>query len=1002
LKTLKPLLAMLLFASVPALVRAQVYRNVINTRFGTVASGPMQASIVDVPDPRSAPAVRSAVAAAVNAARAARADSVRRQVAMVRRLWRYRGQMTPGVADIVIMRQSGRLVLPAVHRTRAANDLTFVFPDAGAPGSWTAAQQQDLQTIINIIYPELRNVYGEPSWTGTVTVLNGDNMPAGQLIGDPEALSGGVYNATTNEITFAVHPSVQTRVLNFTQMMALAFHGPASIPYDGIERGMARAATLMTVRNVLTLIRAQVGDMTVADPLWHALDRYELLNQPPLGNDRFMPVSKAKGEANSSAFPRMLIPRLMMSGSAWLKVTTDDPSFLRSFNTAYYQALGSSPDLKNSVPELKRIAQQALTTDGTPAVEGMAFADWYARQYVLDTSVSPGTKLYAWFFAASRPDPGQDDYSVAVVLEHYVTTFDTQGNSDEVSVNGTSYPIYWDYNFSTRLFLGAQYERVDLGVAAAGEGSVAPTFFDTIGGDPGLSGRMRIAIDFPLNFQNVRLYVAPRSMGTLDVPSTFWGVVVGADTGKIRIEADGISSGDVQVAQGAFGAVVDPNLFSQPRRATITFTDASGGQTVRRVNTGYGEYIAVFHVTDPVDSRTHSLPGGPAMISFPIQPLQPKAADALLDPTTGQPLFNEGNLLLAQWRQNLPGDDKYARYPTLDPLQPGKGYWSNFDTTIAAKLVGRVPAVDADVSLGLLFGWNQIGNPWKGYWIRVLVSEGVTVTYPNPSGSSPAGRLARASRAVTAPRSSDGWGMPITVRGPGGFGATAYIGQTSQASAGYDAQTDALRPPDFTRSSPSIAFAHPDWGAHAGDYFSDIRRTGAPAQWNLTVYAPGPSQTYTLSWSSLAAVPRSVRLVLTDLATGRRQYLQGTSSYSFVPGSTPTRSFRISTEDRSRGALRISSMVVRTTRASGGRAVEIGYDLSQGATVTAEIRGMDGRPIRQLGAGRAAPAGENRVMWDTRDERGIMVPSGAYLVQVTARTPEGDLARMVQPVTIVR
>ena len=35
-------------------------------------------------------------------------------------------------------------------------------------------------------------------------------------------------------------------------------------------------------------------------------------------------------------------------------------------------------------------------------------------------------------------------------------------NSDETNLNGTSFPIYWDYTFSNRLFLGAQYERVDI------------------------------------------------------------------------------------------------------------------------------------------------------------------------------------------------------------------------------------------------------------------------------------------------------------------------------------------------------------------------------------------------------------------------------------------------------------------------------------------------------------------------------------------------------------
>jgi hypothetical protein len=37
-----------------------------------------------------------------------------------------------------------------------------------------------------------------------------------------------------------------------------------------------------------------------------------------------------------------------------------------------------------------------------------------------------------------------------------------------------------------------------------------------------------------------------------------------------------------------------------------------------------------------------------------------------------------------------------------------------------------------------------------------------------------------------------------------------------------------------------------------------------------------------------------------------------------------------------------------------------------------------------------------------RNDRAISVPSGAYLVEIIASTPEGDLVRVVQPLTIVR
>lgn len=1042
----------------------QTYRNLINTRFNTVASGPMQAIIVDVPHAADVQNVRNALRTRAHTEWRARAVGLQRQMDYLRRLGILKPGQSPCIPDIVFVRERGRLVAPA-RITRANGEITFTFPIAPEPGTWTAPQQAELQSIINIMYPVLKDVYGNPSWSGQVKIINGDNLQP--PISDPNALSGGIYNASTNEIIFRKFRSSQSTVFALTQMMALAFRGPASISYDAWERGMARAATMIAVRTALPQLEALYGQgsIDVADPLWHVLDVYDLLNQPPLGNDRFFPVSKASGQANTPSFPLMLYDRLRMSGSAWLKVATEEPLFFRNFNAVYYQAWQGDNNIAGNVPRLKQLARQVLTSG---RVEGLDFIDWYERQYVLDTSVSPGTKLYAEIVPLrpdpSEPPPSNDDFGFAVFLYYYQTTFDQNNNSDEINLNGDCFPIYWNFGWE-RLFLAAQYEKVEI---RNGFGAVSPVFFDTINGsvgDPRLNGRMRVTMDFPVNAQNVRLYVAPRSMGKLDAPNNFWGAVVGADTGKIKIEADGIASQELEVQQGAFGGRVDPSIFSRPRRAMVTFTNAAGQSLpVRAVNTGYNEYAAVFYVEDPIDSLEHTFPAGPAMISFPIRPLRPKAAEALLSPVTDQPLFHEGNLLLAQWRQNLQGtdpDDKYLRYPTLDPLTPGQGYWENFAQPTTVKIIGRTTRQDAEVSIGLLHGWNQIASPyeqavelsslrfqyladnvpvdlqtaiargwivaqnvpgvglvavwafdtannyvpatrldpWKGYWIRVGVSEGLTITYPNP-------RLARAPSRTSPARSAAlpgrGWSVALRVQGRDGRGAVAYLGVAEGASDGYDPDKDALRPPDFSSAVPTIAFHHAEWAANAGRYFSDIRSIGTRTPWEVTVFTPDPHQTYTLSWSNMTGVPRTTRLILVDKATGRRQYMHSASSYSFTPGDSPTRVFQIVLEERGRSALRILNVVVRPTRADGSGVIDISYDLTQGATVSTEIRSASGRVIRRLNPGRADPVGINRILWDGRDDRAIAVPAGAYLVHITARTPEGEVARVVQPVFVVR
>ncbi|MEP6756397.1 MAG: hypothetical protein ABJA67_12910, partial [Chthonomonadales bacterium] len=482
-------ISLLLFAA--QISQAQQYRNIRNDRFNTVSSGPMGALVVDVAPNATQQQTDKAIADQVRLARQSRATGIQHEIDFLRNQFPWKGKMTAGFGDVVYTRKSGRLVIPTDKVKTRGSDISFVFPisTVANDGGWTQAQQSELVAIKNIMYVALKSVYGDPSWSGSVTVVNDDNTA--NILSDPNAISGGFYDVAGKNIHFAVYNSTQSKVLGLTQMMAFAFHGPASISYEAWERGMARAATLESVRAALPQLNATFGNGSVdpADPLWSSLDRYEILNQPALGNDRFFPISKLNGVANTNTFPNMIIPRLSMSGSAWLKCSAESPTFFSNFNQAYYAAFALDATTQNSIPKLRGFAQQALGGN----IEGESFTTWYPKQFVLDTSVSPGAKLYVQA-SALRPDTGMDDFAIAVVIFYYQTTFDNNSNADEANLNGTCFPVYWDYTFGNRLFLAAQYERIDI---RDGIGTVAPTFFNNIGGDPTLNGQMRIAMDFP-------------------------------------------------------------------------------------------------------------------------------------------------------------------------------------------------------------------------------------------------------------------------------------------------------------------------------------------------------------------------------------------------------------------------------------------------------------------------------------------------------------------------
>lgn len=1045
-------------------LRAQTYHNITNQKFRTVANGPQSALIVDVPNPNDAAAVRQAAMTQYRASLAAQSPAISAEIALMRRHHLIKPAQQFDFTQAAIVRTNGRLALPPAKHTRAggppaANDITFNFPAGdGANGTWTAAKAISLNHLANdILKPALKSRIGPPLWrnadgsTATVTVLNSDPR-----LGKGDEVIGAllIVNGFQVEIEFPSFSDSQTEFLAMAQAMAQAFHGPYRIGYDAWEQGMARAAAVIVAKDIVNAPQ----DGAPLDPSngFYYTPYYDLLNQPPLGNNTFTPPTQANAAFNPTTLSGMLIPRLQMSSTAWLKCFIENPNFFVQFNAAYYDADNANVATANDINALRNIAKSVL-----PTVEAQPFDLWYEQQFVLDTSVTPGPKIYADVSPTFPSGTATSDSGAAVFLIYYNTTLTASGQGDETNLNATVNPIYWDYTFQNSLNLGFASNAIPV---TDGFGSVAP-FFTNIGGNP--VDQMRVAMDFPANREYVRVYFPTGQTGTPTAPTDFSGVFVGADSGNLSIQFDGAPTKTVPVVQGEFGGTGAPtNNFS---RDVFTFIP-TGGTTVtyqRNVlhRSGTAAPIFKFVAPTPTTTLTHVFQNGAQMISLPIKPLTGDMAAALgADPKT---------LLLAQYRQDLPTTDKYQRYPSLPTYQPGYGLWSNLNLNLSSSVTGQRTDVEKDISVPLLFGWNQIGSPytsdlnvtsadisfsylgqpavsladaiqaqwvyagitaftsaggyvditdpnetivtqntmhaWQGYWIRVRVTEGVTIIYSNPNNRS--AQAMKLSRSIKAPvRQTSAWSVPLALRDSSGNVSAAVFGQSPEGTDTFNSKLDVASPPPFTRAATlAVRFPHSDWdtgyGA-GGDFLADIRHTGIRSEWNVTVSVPKSQEPYTLTWNGTAKAPKGTRLTLVDMSNGLRTLMNTASSYVFTPAQNEvTRQFQIVAEPRSTSALFIRNVVVDTPRTGPGRAASsavIHYELSADAQTTVNIR-LNGSVIRHLTAsGRAASSGINQLVWDLRNDRGIGMPGGAYTVEISAQTAEGERTRSILPVIITR
>lgn len=1046
------------------------YHNIINQRFRTIGNGPQSALIVDVGDTKDPATVRSAVEQSYQQMRHAQDPILLKELAAMRRSREVKPGRQLDVVDVALVRHSGKLALPPVSRgvTRAApNQLTFNFPTSGAD-AWTTAKAQQLVGLTNALITELTKVLGPPAWNGTVNVLNKD-----PYLGTVNEILGALFvldsttTPATYEIWFPTFSDAQTEFLAMAQAMAQAWHGPALIGYDAWEKGMARAVAVIAASDLQTY----PGTTTAIDPAngFYYTPDYDLLNQPPLGNNTFTPPTKGAEPGptvNPTQYGGMIIPRLQMSGSAWLKCWIENPSFFQQFNTAYYTAFNADPTAANDVNRLRGYAAAA-----DPSVEGQPFDAWYEQQFVLDTSVTVGIKLYAHVFA-TFPDSTTGAPAGAGI---YLIYYQTSTTGDETDQSGTCQVVYWDYTFSNRLTLPG-FMSVTI---ADGFGSVAP-YFQGIGGTP--PDTMRVAMDFPVGKEYVRVYFPAGQTGTATAPNDFAGVVVGQNSGTVSAvfnSGGSIATVNTTVTNGDFGGI-SSTIGAGFSRTKLTLSLA-GTPTVnfqRNVYIRPGDISPTFQLVAPGPTTTlnNTFNPGLQMISLPIRPLTSDLATVIGVPVNQLPMT-----LMAQYREdNTIGSDQYLRYPTLPLYEPGYGLWIDLPsvTTNPNGIVGLETdaTTQPNVSIALQYGWNQIGTPypvvnlditkdiqfqylggdpapyadaisngwiatgitaysqtngyelidtstdanvpqnqlvpWNGYWIRVTVPEGVTLTYIPPGGQTAQIKSA-AKRAASKPVKTEpgSWQLPFHLSDTKGHSSTAALGQSASGSDNFIASLDVDSPPTIPNINPlTLRFPAKQGDAATkgtpGDLITDIRRSNTKSTWDLAVTMPAGQMQYTLTWGNVALLPHGMRLTLLDKSTGALQTINSTSSYTFQVGKNETtRQFQVIAQPRSIGSLAImnvNAVAPKSVRGLAPAAMTISYELSAAAQTSAVIQ-LNGRTVRHLAQnGRATDSGVTQLVWDYKDDSGRALAGGTYTLQITAQTSEGERTRSIVPITVVR
>ncbi len=860
--------------------------------------------------------------------------------------------------------------------------------------NFPAAIESQIRGFLTRAMPVLTEIYGAPitsppGSTRTVTIVLDEAL---------DALDGGVYNAAADEIRLPEFvPQRGYDWFNLLHQILHAFRGPLMLSFPAWEEGHARAAAMMAAirlrgQGVAELSKFDPKDPVHGDPLW-VLPLYDLLNQPPLGNPIFLPPS---------GYQPMAYWRIAMSAAAWLKVAVENPQCFRQFN----EALLTLPDVETVRGDT--IALVDLMRGIVPQVEGMDFYDWYRRQYVLDTGISVGPKLYA--FAVPL------HIGVLLILNHYRTSAD----GDEFPLYGIAQLVYRN-DQSDDLYAeeGNEAEIYD------GEGFIAPQFFN-IGG-PNL-----IFVDIFVNGLALTVPFPYMVRGEEPNENPIWGGVLNSLSGQIQVRFNDLTDlQPVNVTRGVFAVTQGLDIY-QLYRLRIRHVE-DGSEAVEYRNAAFDIYCLIVRARPSVITMEVTLPAGIHLFTVPLLPTAFDEAEALGIPSD--------ELLLARWNPLRAGDFKYEFYPRITtPMMPGVGYWIKLlrDTTI--RVEGTPIPSDQPYEIPLYGGFNQVGNPfardlpigeilvmfgnegpvglaeaerrgwvqnaiwvwdrvqgyqlaqtvrqWQGFWVRSLRASGVRLVFNWSRLQTVAGRTRKASNAELSSRSSIRWSLRLVVTAPNSPADTENL---LGVASGSLLPSRIAKPPMVANSVWAAFISDSETVAH------DFQSERSSLRWVFVVKSDLPDNTpVTLRWEGLTEVPRSIAVVATDLTTGERFSLRSRSSYTFNARKGETRQFVIEAKQiPSAPLLRIVS--VKSLR---GRGLTANLVLTAPAYVRAEIRTLTGRTVRVLTETFVTRLPSFTVFWDGRDRLGTPLPFGAYLLVVNARDELGREQQAIRTVMV--
>jgi len=274
-------------------------------------------------------------------------------------------------------------------------------------GEWSQDELDDLQWFLNRMVPIIKEIYGPPSHSYTVT-----------LVKDSIYSSSAIFFPSSNEIHMdGLHPQLLTHEIIHAFRDNVILSSDDNWNYDptlsGFEESFAQGMSYVCMNRYVDLYPADLivpGNTIYGSSYdWD----YDYHNTDILTTTDFWSDYGGTG---------VYWLRYEMGAAAIIKILKNYPNFAYDFNREYYARLNADNALTTS-----RELMRQIISGVAPLIEGRETNEWIDRQHIFDCFIRTGRKI--WVRTQHYPSR---EYLVFQTVYYY-----------ETFSNGSEW-AYWD------------------------------------------------------------------------------------------------------------------------------------------------------------------------------------------------------------------------------------------------------------------------------------------------------------------------------------------------------------------------------------------------------------------------------------------------------------------------------------------------------------------------------------------------------------------------------